>query len=183
MTNGKRKGSGYERQLSKILTKWASNQEKDYWFYRTAASGGIPTMSGGNADLSGDIMPINESVIWMKIFSFEAKCGYGGASFDKHLTGVKGNEIKSFWVQCNDDAIKHNKLPILVFKKNRTKTWIGIPPSLFFKLDKYLLTFPFIHLRFDIGDKLPDLYAYDLEFFLQNITPDILKEEICNILD
>jgi len=180
MTNGKRKGSGYERALSKILTKWASGQDKDYWFYRTAASGGIPTMSGGNPDLSGDIMPLNEDVSWMKIFSFEAKCGYGGASFDKHLTGVKGNCIRDFWKQCTEDATKHSKIPILVFKKDRTKAWIGTSFALHHKLEKYLSAEPMIHLRYE---NLPDLYTYDLDTFLKIITPEILKEETCNILD
>jgi len=183
MTNGKRKGSGYERQLSKILTKWASNQEKDYWFYRTAASGGIPTMSGGNADLSGDIMPINENVTWMKIFSFEAKCGYGGASFDKHLTDVKGNEINNFWKQCIEDADKHGKIPILVFKKNRTKTWIGISNAIYKHLETDLAQLKMIHLRFDDTTNFPDLYAFDLETFLETIPFEHLKGIVCNILD
>ena len=120
MAKGKGKGSLWERDIAKTLTKWLTGKEKPYVWWRMPGSGAIATISEENKELSGDIMPLRpEGAFLTDKFSIEAKTGYPSSSFHKHLKGVKNDEIRLFWEQCCGDANRASKLPMLIYKKKQ----------------------------------------------------------------
>jgi hypothetical protein len=171
---GKAKGSSFEREVSKILTKWCSGQDEEYWFWRTPSSGAISTITNGNGELSGDIIALlPEGTFMTSRFSIEVKTGYPKSSFHKHLKGVKNDEIKSFWEQCVNDANRANKLPMLIYKKKQYNALLGIS-ELKGVLKRKLKNVPSITLSWGDGE-LPICHLYDMEEFLSIITPEDIK--------
>ena len=131
--------------------------------------------------LPGDIYCVrDEGKFLTKIFSIEAKNGYPGASLDLHLKQNKNEIIKDFWDQACCDANNANKLPLVIFKKKgMPNPWLGICDRTFTKLKKYFINIRYINLRWD--DELPDIYFMNLSDFLENISPNIIKEEFNEI--
>lgn len=170
------KGSQWERDICKMLTEWASGQPKPLLWWRGQGSGGMFTRSGGSAgnNFSGDIYPIHEDGYFLSnIFSIEAKCGYKDASLDKHLKYNKADPIKSFWVQCTEDAKASEKEPLLIYKKHGLPTpWIGINEKIYKKLKKFLKGKRCIHL---IWDELPDVFFFEIKEFLSCISAKDIK--------
>lgn len=176
MASGKRKGSQWERDISKYLTQWLTNQKAQYYFWKSPGSGSIGTISGTNPDLHGDIIPLKEEsdkALCSKIV-FECKNGYPKTTLDNHLKYNKEDNIYSFWSQVVYDAEKVNKYPMLIYKKKGMPTpWLGISTELYNKLKKHLENIRFLHLKWD--DKLPDIYFFSFYEFFDIITPDITK--------
>ena len=122
------KGGDWEREVSKTLTKWLTGTEKPYVFWRAPSSGGMATRSLLNAELSGDIIAIRPEGEWfINEFSIECKVGYPQSNIHKHLKKVKGDEIKAFWKQCVNDAVKAKKKPMLIYKKKGHNALVGVP--------------------------------------------------------
>ena len=120
MSNGKAKGSGYERTICKMLTKWKSNKEKPYIWWRSPSSGALATITAQNPDLTGDIIAVlPEGHFLTDIFSIEIKAGYPNSSFHKFFKPVKNNEILQFWEQSLKDCKQSNKEPMVIYKKDR----------------------------------------------------------------
>ena len=127
MANGKAKGSGYERTICKMLTKWYSGKDKPYIWWRSPSSGGLATITAQNPDLTGDIISVSPDGNFLTdIFSIEIKAGYPKSSFNKFFKGVKNNEILQFWEQSMRDCIKNNKEPMVIYKKDRQEALIFI---------------------------------------------------------
>ena len=63
MTTGKRKGNNYEREMSRRLSLWLSENERDDLIWRTHNSGGRFTtrMKKNNSALSGTRKLINKA--------------------------------------------------------------------------------------------------------------------------
>jgi len=55
MGSSKSKGSEFERQTCKDLSKWIQGTEKPYLFWREILSGGLATISELNKNMSMDI--------------------------------------------------------------------------------------------------------------------------------
>lgn len=171
------KGSQWERDIAKYLTKWLTGQDEEYYFWRSPGSGSIGTVSCTNPDLHGDIIPLkDEANILCSRFVIECKTGYKEASLDKHLKYNKSDPIKSFWEQVTEDSQKTWKLPMLVYRKKGMSTpWIGVTRETFKKLNKYIT--PYRHVYLYWGPDLPDLYFYEKKQFFDKITPEIIKKE------
>ncbi len=168
---GKSKGSAFEREIAKTLTKWCSGQDKEYWFWRTPSSGAISTITQGNGELSGDIIALlPEGTFLTSKFSIEVKVGYPNSNFHKHLKGVKNDEIRLFWEQCCGDAERSKKSPMLIYKKKQYNTLIGIS-----YLNSKLGEIPYIQLNWGELYDLPKIYLFDMEEFLCTISPEDIK--------
>lgn len=172
------KGGQWERDVCKKLSKWVDGEEKPYKFWRGSGSGGNFTKDNLVGErFAGDVYHVREEGRFLiDRFTIEAKNGYSNASLDKHLKYNKADPLKSFWEQVINDAVSTNKYPMLVYKKKGMPIpWIGICPDIYKKLSKYLKGGRFIHLYWNDND-LPDTYFFDFDYFLECITPDIIKK-------
>ena len=170
----KSKGSGFERDVAKRLTLWISGQNKEYWFWRTPGSGSMNTL--GHSDVAaGDIISIKPEGEWfLDKYSIEAKNGYPSSSFHKHLKSVKNDEIRLFWEQCVNDANRADKLPMLIYKKKQNNALLGIS-ELKGILKQKLQNTPSITMTWADCDNLPICHFFDMEEFLNTITPEDIK--------
>lgn len=174
MAKGHGKGSSWERDIAKRLTKWLTGKEKPYVWWRMPGSGAIATISEENKELSGDIMALRpEGAFLTDKYSIEAKNGYPSSSFHKHLKGVKNDEIRLFWEQCLGDANRANKLPMLIYKKKHYNALIGIS-ELKGVLKQKLECLPSITMTW-VSEDIPTCYFFDMEIFLNTITPEDIK--------
>lgn len=168
---GKAKGSGWERDICRFLTKWVSGQEKPYIFWRTPGSGSFVT-NNVSTDASGDIISIlPEGRFFTDIISCEAKIGYDEIDLFKHFKDVKNNTLESFWCQCIRDANKSNKYGMLVYKKSGYKPMVGVDDRLInelhMKLPKSIVVF--------FNESLPKMVLFDMESFFNSISPENIK--------
>lgn len=171
MVNGKSKGSEYERQICKYLTKWISGMEKPYIFWRSPSSGSLATL-GGSPDTSGDIIAIKDDGKWFtNIFSVELKNGYPDADFHKHFKDTKSNIIEDFWCQCITDAKLKNKKAMLIFKKKGLNSIVGIGEDVF----NQLKSFPNKYIKIKFNDT-PSIIFFDFEKFFEINKPDDIKK-------
>lgn len=127
MANGKAKGSGYERDICKMLTVWLTGKDKPYVWWRSPSSGALATITAQNPNLTGDIISVlPEGGFLTDVFSIEIKVGYPKSSFNKFFSNAKNNEIEMFWKQATTDAGKSKKEPMLVYKKDRKEPLVFI---------------------------------------------------------
>ena len=170
--NGKGKGSSWERDIARFLTKWMSGQDKELYCWRSPGSGSVATINLGNKAISGDLIPLkNESTKFFDIFSVECKNGYPGADPFKCIMKTKGDDIKDFWTQANRDAAKAEKLPMLIFKKKgvRGNPFVGVTEEAIIKYFPKGKTLSYLVFKFsDIA--LPRLYMLDLNDFFSTIS-------------
>jgi len=169
--NSKAKGSGAERDTARFLTRWISGQDKELYFWRTPGSGFMSTV-GNHANFSGDINPVKEEVLWMMKYNIEIKNGYSKVDLFQLLKGNKNFELASFWKQCTEDSEKHEKIPILLFKKKGGKYIIGINQELANILINKLNGLACIAVNFT---DLPMMLMYNRDEFFNNIKPGDLK--------
>ena len=169
---GKSKGSAFEREISKYLTFWLTDQNKEYYFWRSPGSGAVATVSLGNKSISGDIISLKPEAAWFTDkFNIELKTGYPKFSFDKILKQKKNDFLQSFWTQSIRDA-DGDKLPILIYKKKNINTWICINTVLYLKLKKHISEVKYMFINWDIDN----IYIFDMIEFFNIITPKILKK-------
>ena len=159
------KGSAWERDVCKILTKWVSGTEKPYLFWRGRGSGGMFTQDSSiGTKFSGDIYSVGEEgQALMSKISIECKNGYEGASLDLFLKENKNDPLEKFWIQALNDATKSNKLPFLIFKKkNMPVIWLCIPEQIKIPENMRYIKIAWKHL--------PDMYITSFKDFLQKVT-------------
>src|SRR5574343_1296923 len=105
--NPKAKGSGFERDIAKFLTEWLTGQSKEYYFWRSPASGGITTILEENGTIAGDIIALKpEATKLTNEYSIECKTGYPQSSFHKCMKVEKDDEITLCWKQACEAARK-----------------------------------------------------------------------------
>ena len=168
---GKAKGSAYEREIAKTLTKWCSGQDKEYWFWRSPSSGAVSTITEGNGEIAGDIIALKpEGTFLTSKFSIEVKVGYPTSNFHKHLKKVKNDEIRDFWSQCCNDADRADKLPMLIYKKKQYNALIGVSV-----INDKLKEIPSLIMTWGDYNDLPICHFFDLEEFLNTVTPEDIK--------
>jgi hypothetical protein len=173
--NGKRKGSGYERHISKMLTKWATGQSKEDYFWRTPNSGAQSTLVVENHTVAGDVMPLKSEVMFMEKLSIEAKRGYNDALIDKIFDNNKHNTVRGFWIQAIEASRVHEKYPVLIVKKDRREAWIGIPLDLNELLIERLSSLRHVNVKFE---GLEEFISYNLDEFLEVVTFETMKNAL-----
>ncbi len=116
----KQKGSGYERRIAKILGEWWGEP-----FRRTPNSGGWDKqVDDGSVMATGDIIPPHGSA-WP--FSVECK-NQEGWTLEAIMSGRCVRFLK-WWEQCRKDARTVEKLPLLIFTRNRQPDFAAIYPA------------------------------------------------------
>lgn len=174
MSNGKAKGSGYERTICKMLTKWLTGKDKPYVWWRSPSSGALATITAQNPNLSGDIISVlPEGHFLTDIFSIEIKAGYPKSSFHKFFKGVKNNEILQFWEQSKKDCVQSKKQPMVIYKKDRQVPLIFFPDiikSFFQQLED--VTY------FTINHKDEKIICMKMDDFFTNVSADDIINNI-----
>lgn len=140
--DSKKKGSGWENTIAKKLSAVLAPMK----FRRSQSSGAI--LGGVNAKFLenfsteamtlfvGDVVPSNEADViktdgWKFPFSLECKFYKTIDDLEYLLTGTK---IEGWMKQAEGDAAKLNKIPLLIFKFNRSKafcatSWVSTEPK------------------------------------------------------
>jgi Holliday junction resolvase len=162
-------GSGFEREISKYLTKYASGQTQKYWYWRSPSSGAVATITPENGDIAGDIIALNpEAAPLTGYYSIECKKSYPKTSFHGIMKGNK-DEIIEFWKQCVGDAYRARKSPMLIYKKKGYNALVGIKP-MSINLGIKSLTLDFAN------DMLPPVVFYDMDEFFSKVTFEMVCE-------
>jgi hypothetical protein len=129
MSNGKRKGNKAERELAKWWKTWSG-----FEFTRVPASGGLRWKTMVNTTTS-DLICADDRHNRRFQFSIESK-SYKDINFEHLILGNKNSAIRNFWDQCNTDAERSNKVPILFMRYNgmSKNTWFVVMPSYVYNL-------------------------------------------------
>lgn len=118
------KGSQFERDISKLLSKWWTGGERDDVFWRSQQSGGRATQRAkkgkGTANQQGDIQamdPIGQPLI--DRVCVELKCGYPKFGID---CLINSSQRKSFFMdfvaQCEREEADSKRGFLLIIKQN-----------------------------------------------------------------
>lgn len=124
----KTKGSTYERTIAKHLTVWWGAT-----FSRVPASGGLHWHSSMNA--FGDIIAPPEAG-----FPFVIECKKREEWTLDNLF-LNNKEIKLWWEQVVHDADESQRVPMLIFSRNRAEDFVMLPYNQTF-LDNYIVHAP-----------------------------------------
>lgn len=172
------KGSKFERDISRFFTKWLTGQSKELYFWRSPGSGSVSQINIGNKDISGDIIALKpEGKLLIDTFSIELKNGYPKTSLDNHLKDNKTDNLKDFWTQCTNDAIKNDKLPMLIYRKKGIQPWAGID-KIFFDVCTVKNELNYLRVKWH---GLPELYLFDMKKFFKILKPKDLEEIVYDI--
>jgi hypothetical protein len=126
--NSKKKGSSFEREISKKLSLWWTNNSRDDVFWLTSGSGARATVRSKTKKSTfgqyGDIQatdPIGQPFI--DICNIELKRGYNTATLSNVLdktTKSKRQQLESFIIQAKNDAkAAKARVWLLVHKRDR----------------------------------------------------------------
>jgi len=114
--NSRNKGNKAERIAAKLIAKWTRKE-----FARTPSSGGLNWKSSHS---KGDIVSTTEGFYFP--FCIEVK-HHKEINFEHLITpNIKNIKILEFWEQCNRDAQRANKIPLLIMRYD------GLPKEFFF---------------------------------------------------
>lgn len=114
MTNSKKKGDKFERDIAKQLGDWWGNK-----FSRTPQSGGAHWLKDNNA--VGDIVTPPHAQ-----FPFVIECkSREGWTIENVL--LNNQEPHTWWAQVINDSESIGKVPCLVFKRKFSKIFVTLP--------------------------------------------------------
>lgn len=114
----KTKGSSFELKISKMLSSWSKKP-----FYRTPASGSWSSQRLGQSAQVGDIVPPEDIVF---PFSIELK-HHEGVSLENYM--MSNGEVPSFFSQNVGDAVRADKIPMLITHANYAPNYLSLPLS------------------------------------------------------
>lgn len=127
--NSRTKGSTFERDIAKILNKRFSTTE----FCRTPGSGAFATTHSLPAHLQ-----VHGDLITPQNFKYCIECKKG---YNKENLYSLFNYSSDFWKfidQCEKDANKSGKFPLIIFKQDRQKTIAIVSSNIKYKSNKYI---------------------------------------------
>ena len=182
--NGKSKGSRYEIKLTKMISLWWTDNERDDIFYKSPGSGARFTsrrkinLTTTNQD--GDMSAYHEDGMQLtNKLSFEFK-HYKDLSLHTLITGSSGIDgILKFWIKHDKMASDINKYPILIAKQNRIPDYILTDHTIGELLTRNNLIRPVI-VSYVFGNSI--IHLFELSDFLK-IPSKEFKEKILNGLE
>ena len=123
---GKRKGSAYEREISKSLSLWLTDGKRVDCVWRTSGSGAMSTVNNSDTQC-GDLHAVRpEAHKFFSIFSLELK---NYKSLDIMSFQNKNFKLYEWWRQAENDANRANKIPLLIVRINRKGDWLIMKAS------------------------------------------------------
>jgi hypothetical protein len=132
---GKKKGSGFERVICKLFSRWVTGGKREDVFWRSAMSGGRATVAKGKVRQSGDITAVApEGHVLTDYWFMECKTGFGLAVGLFLLRGM--GPLAKFWKVAVKEAKKYGKEPMLIARQSGLPTIVVVPYDL--ELDEIL---------------------------------------------
>ncbi len=130
-----KKGSQWERDFAKQLSKWWSDGKDEYIFSRRSGSGGSKRDQNGWSEASGDIhLDKPEGMPLISTFSFECKFIQDfTANYWKAFTGQVDRELLAFWQQTVNSAAPYPLRKLMLVIKTNNRKPICITNALFIK--------------------------------------------------
>lgn len=113
--NSKKKGDTYERKTAKRLTEWWGHE-----FYRTPASGGLRWTEDNN--VAGDIVTGTNSE-----FPFVIECKHREGNWTIESIMLDRHDVKNWYKQVVEDSRRVNRVPLLMFTRNRAEDFVMLP--------------------------------------------------------
>lgn len=133
---GKAKGNGFEWEVCRRLSLWWSAGKSRDIFCPTDSSGGRATFRRRTGDplkihQDADITfadPDGQSLI--ETFYIECKSGYGvWDTLDLIDSKKKEPELIKFWTKCALGAVDTQKIPVIIFRRNRRSICVAMRRS------------------------------------------------------
>lgn len=116
----KRKGSAFESEVAKILARWYYDDENA--LAKTPSSGAMGTVRGKNFKEQCDVRQVAH---FDKPWPYSVECKFhADIVIDPFLFDNRRTKLFHFWKQCLRDAENEEKIPLLIFKKNRGDIYI-----------------------------------------------------------
>jgi len=149
------KGGTFERDVSRALSLWWTNGDRDDVIWRTKNSGGVATARRKTSksvrlEEFGDLKSDDPIAIPLfEFFSIELKTGYGKktkskiqdniavhrinnwAVMDILDSNIKASQFFIFWEQAEHDARESKREPLLIFRRNRKQPCIAMYSDIF----------------------------------------------------
>jgi hypothetical protein len=189
MPKGNQKGSAFERTISKQLSLWWTEGERDDVFWRSTQSGGRATQRAKSgkttASSYGDIAPLDSiGKPFTDYFCIELKRGY---SSDTEVLGIidsrkNNHKLFEFYFQCErDKELGGMKESLVIFKRDRRTACIMFRPlynSILTRLfgNQERLKMPYIQISHP--DIPMGLIVMDLDDWFEWIDPVTLNKFI-----
>jgi len=190
MAKCKGKGSSFEREICKMLSKWWSGNESSSIFWRTSNSGGRATIRSRKKQATfgqyGDVQatdPIGQPLI--DLCTIELKRGYKGASIGDLIdTGPKAAVPiwEKFVIQAREDHIKAKSFAwLLITRRDRRQIMCYFPTKLFKCLvyvgcDEIRDVRPLTRVHTLIDNSQEIIYGIPFSEFLRTVSADNIIE-------
>ena len=179
------KGAKFERQISKELSFWWTEGQRDDVFWRTSQSGGRATIrkkQGKNTkNQDGDICatdPIGQPLI--DITTIELKVGYNSWNIKEIIDSIlreKNSKLEDFFEQCEREANAQNKKCwCLITRQDRRETLIFMNNE-FWKFLKRKGVGEIVPKIIIVHKKFGYIQAIKLDDFFNNGSPEIFYEK------
>jgi hypothetical protein len=180
------KGSNFEREICKLLSRWWTSGERDDVFWRSSQSGGRATQRAKSGHKTfgsyGDIAavdPIGQPLL--RYFTIELKRGRSHG-FLGDVLDVKGDNSRHPFVatlrQARRSALQAgSKTWLLICRRDRRQAMVYLPSHY---ADRLLPSedYPAALCRIVIGSNLRKIVAVSLEYFLGRVRPKQIIEAI-----
>ena len=184
MGNKAKKGSQFERDISRTLSLWWSDGKNDALCWRVLGSGGRSTIRAKfNKETAGGYGDLTFTDVVMKpffdLFLCELKRGYT-KDIDP-LAIIDGKGKKNFLLNVYNKAkmecdFAKRYFPLIIFERNRHKPCVMVDVKFFHYVSLFAGSIPSIlreEITIDVDDYL--LKIITLEFFLKWVSPETIK--------
>jgi hypothetical protein len=171
-SGAKNAGAKFERDTAKILGAWWG-----FPFHRTPGSGSLHWSKSNN--VAGDIVTPPEANC-----PYSIECKHHNSEWTLENAMMNTGDIKHWWSQCVSDALSVDKVPMLIFKRNRSKTFVALPYSS--KLERYVSKsntklIPYMTTQIEYKDNLGRLNRYLVLILTQEAMVETPKETFVSI--
>jgi len=176
----RQKGSNFEREMCKLLSRWWTDKERDDIFWRTSQSGGRATQraKGGKSTYGsyGDIAAVDPiGAPLLKAFTIELKRGNSHGNPVDLFDAPRTDKIRG-WEHCLDQTVRSAKDAqsigwLLILQRDRRLPCISID---FVSAKKLLLLSVLPNIRFHVNVNGLGILRYvsmPLRVFLKHVKP------------
>ena len=151
------KGGAFERLVCRRLTEWITGTPTPEVLWRSATSGAKATVdraAGRESHMGGDLVAIHpKGQPFIDKYSVECKDRKSYGRLENLVVG-KG-ELLQWWLQCAEDANHSQRMPLLIYKGNRTPIYIAHWINMGFVIPRLTFKCPFFS-DWDVGIVLFD---------------------------
>lgn len=183
------KGSAFEREFCRLLSRWWTGGSRDDCFWRTSNSGGRATVRGrkgqGTAGQYGDIAATDDCGRPLTVFfAFELKRGYPRAVLHDLLDkpAKAARQTYEDWLEQARDSAKLacSRYWLIVHKRDRREPLCLFPKALVddvWNVQKFSEFDPIATFDLFVRTVGPlQVAAMRLDDFLKNLTPDDVRK-------